>query len=91
MGLHPAITDLMGGHIEAVTYSAAEVAPQVQDKLLRMFAVTSSERMDNFPDVPTAMEQGYDLDLGTWRGWRCQWYTHGSQIKTGKSHKGIGQ
>ena len=23
--------------------------------------------MENFPDVPTAKEQGYDLDLGTWR------------------------
>ena len=67
-GAAPAITDLLGGHIEAVTYSAAEVAPQIQNKLLRMLAVTANERMENFPDVPTAMEQGYDLDLGTWRG-----------------------
>ena len=67
-GAPPAITDLMGGHIEAVTFSAAEVAPQVQDKFLKMLAVTSSERMENFPNVPTAIEQGYDLDLGTWRG-----------------------
>ncbi len=67
-GASPAITDLLGGHIEAVTFSAAEVAPQVQNKLLKMLAVTAGERMENFPDVPTAMEQGYDLDLGTWRG-----------------------
>jgi tripartite-type tricarboxylate transporter receptor subunit TctC len=33
-GAAPAITDLLGRHIEAVTYSAAEVAPQVQSKLL---------------------------------------------------------
>lgn len=67
-GASPAITDLLGGHIEAVTFSAAEVAPQVQNKFLKMLAVTASERMENFPDVPTAIEQGYDLDLGTWRG-----------------------
>jgi len=67
-GAAPAITDLLGGHITAVTVSAAEVAPQVENKLLKMLAVTATQRMENFPDVPTAIEQGYDLDLGTWRG-----------------------
>ncbi len=67
-GASQAITDLLGGHIEAVTFSAAEVAPQVQNKLLKMLAVTASDRMENFPNVPTAAEQGYNVDLGTWRG-----------------------
>lgn len=67
-GAAPAITDMLGGHIEAVTVSAAEVAPQVEGGEARMLAVTASERMEAFPDVPTSAEQGIDLDLGTWRG-----------------------
>ena len=67
-GAAPAITDVLGGHIEAVTVSAAEVGPQVENKLLKILAVTASDRLPSFPDVPTTFEQGYKLDLGTWRG-----------------------
>jgi tripartite-type tricarboxylate transporter receptor subunit TctC len=67
-GAAPAITDMLGGHIEAVTVSAVEVAPQVTGGLAKMLAVTADERLEAFPDVPTAAEQGIELDLGTWRG-----------------------
>ena len=67
-GAAPAITDMLGGHIEAVTVSAVEVGPQVEGGLAKMLAVTSTERLDAFPDVPTAAEAGLALDLGTWRG-----------------------
>lgn len=67
-GAAPAITDMLGGHIEAVTVSAVEVGPQVEGGLARMLAVTAAERLDTFPDVPTAAEAGLDVQLGTWRG-----------------------
>lgn len=67
-GAAPAITDMLGGHIEAVTVSAVEVGPQVEGGLAKMLAVTATERLDAFPDVPTAEEAGLPLDLGTWRG-----------------------
>lgn len=67
-GANPAITDLLGGHIEAVTSSAVEVEPQVRSGLLKMLAILSRSRNESFPDVKTGVEQGYDLQLGTWRG-----------------------
>ncbi|MBZ4655119.1 MAG: transporter substrate-binding protein [Peptococcaceae bacterium] len=67
-GAAPAITDLVGGHIQAVTVSPAEVQSQVKAGQLKMLAVMSPERNPNFPDVPTFKELGYDINFGTWRG-----------------------
>lgn len=67
-GAAPAVTDLVGGHIQAVTVSPAEVQSQVKAGQLKMLAVMSPERNPNFPDVPTFKELGYDINFGTWRG-----------------------
>lgn len=67
-GAAPAITDLVGGHIQAVTVSPAEVQSQVKAGKLRMLAVMSDKRDPNFPDVPTFKEAGYDVTFATWRG-----------------------
>jgi tripartite-type tricarboxylate transporter receptor subunit TctC len=67
-GAAPAITDLVGGHIQAVTVSPAEVQSQVKAGQLKMLAVMAPERLPNFPDVPTFKELGYDISFGTWRG-----------------------
>lgn len=64
----PALQDLVGGHIDAVTFSAAEVRTPVGGGQARMIAVAAPERMRTYPDVPTAKEQGLDLDVSTWRG-----------------------
>ncbi|GAA4717471.1 tripartite tricarboxylate transporter substrate binding protein [Brevibacillus fulvus] len=67
-GANPAVTALLGGHIEAVSVSPAEVAAQVQAGQLKMLAVMADERLDSFKDVPTLKEKGIDLSIGTWRG-----------------------
>lgn len=64
----PALQDLVGGHIDAVTFSAVEVRAPVGGGHARMIAVAAPERMRTYPDVPTAQEQGLDLDVSTWRG-----------------------
>lgn len=64
----PALQDLVGGHIDAVTFSAAEVRAPVGGGQARMLAVAAPERMRTYPNVPTAKEQGLDLDVSTWRG-----------------------
>lgn len=48
-GAAPATRDMLGGHIEAVTVSAAEVRAQVEGGLARMLAVTAPERVEAFP------------------------------------------
>ncbi|MFW6295452.1 MAG: Bug family tripartite tricarboxylate transporter substrate binding protein [Halanaerobium sp.] len=67
-GMAPAVTDLMGGHVDLVTGSPGEVASQVEAGDLKMLAVMSEERVDGFPDVPTLKEEGIDVAIGTWRG-----------------------
>lgn len=67
-GAAPAITDLLGGHIDAVAVSYAEVSSFVQSGNLRVLAVLADNRLESIPDVPTAKECGYDVTLGTWRG-----------------------
>jgi tripartite-type tricarboxylate transporter receptor subunit TctC len=67
-GAAGAITDLLGGHIDAVAVSYAEVSNYVESGDLKVLAVMSNDRLDAIPDVPTCKELGYDAVLGTWRG-----------------------
>ncbi|MFC2289374.1 tripartite tricarboxylate transporter substrate binding protein [Treponema lecithinolyticum] len=67
-GAAPAITSLLGKHIDAVSVSYAEVSAQIQAGKLKALAVLAPERLAACPDVPTAKELGYDIAIGTWRG-----------------------
>ena len=66
-GAAPAVTALLGGHIEAVTVSPAEVASHVSSGALRTLAVMDDKRARGFDNVPTLKESGIDLSIGTWR------------------------
>lgn len=67
-GAAGAITDLLGGNIDAVSVSYAEVASQVEAGQLKVLATMSDERLKATPDIPTCKELGYDVSIGTWRG-----------------------
>jgi tripartite-type tricarboxylate transporter receptor subunit TctC len=67
-GAAPAVTALVGGHIQAVSVSVAEVRGQVQAGQLKIIGVMDTERAKIFPEVPTFKEQGFDVTFGTWRG-----------------------
>ncbi|WP_428770855.1 tripartite tricarboxylate transporter substrate binding protein [Treponema sp. HNW] len=67
-GAAPAITSLLGKHIDAVSVSYAEVASQIQAGKLKALAVLAPERLPACPNVPTAKESGYNIAIGTWRG-----------------------
>jgi len=67
-GANPAALSLLGGHIEAITVSAAEVYPHVAAGKLKLLAVMSDERIKGFENVPTLKEKGLDISIGTWRG-----------------------
>ena len=67
-GAAPAVLSLMGGHIEAVAVSPAEVTTFVQAGKLKVLMVMADKRVKGFEKVPTARERGIDLSIGTWRG-----------------------
>ena len=67
-GAAQAITALIGGHIDAVTVSPAELKTYVESRQVKLLGVMSSERLKSFPETPTCREQKQDLVFGTWRG-----------------------
>ncbi|HYR36997.1 MAG TPA: tripartite tricarboxylate transporter substrate binding protein [Burkholderiales bacterium] len=66
-GAAGAISDLVGGHVQAMVSALQTVAPHVQSGRLRMLAVMSAKRSDAFPDVPTMREAGLpEMEVETW-------------------------
>jgi len=57
-GSAPAITDLIGGQIEVMFTTVASCAALIESGQLRALAVTSSERVPAFPNLPTVAEAG---------------------------------
>ncbi|GAB6276032.1 MAG: tripartite tricarboxylate transporter substrate binding protein [Rectinema sp.] len=67
-GAAPAIAALLGNQIDAVSVSGAEVQSQVKAGELTMLACMGDKRLANFPEVPTLMELGYNVNINTFRG-----------------------
>jgi len=66
-GAAPAITDLLGGHIEGVVIALGAVSTHLRSGNLRAVAISSP--FPEFPDVPTLRQLGYKADiLGVWFG-----------------------
>ncbi len=64
-----AITDVLGGHVQAVAVNALEVQPHVRAGKLRVLAVMSPARSGIFPDVPTVAESGFPgFEASVWYG-----------------------
>ena len=56
----PAMQDLLGGQIDALADSSAW-APHVKAGKLRLLATWGEKRTQDFPEVPTLKEQGFDV------------------------------
>jgi tripartite-type tricarboxylate transporter receptor subunit TctC len=54
----PAVTDLVGGHVDVLFDQVTSTMPYVAQGSLRALAVTSAKRLPAFPDVPTVEESG---------------------------------
>ena len=67
-GTGPAMNDLVGGQIDILCDQSTSAIPQIQGKSIRAYAVTSAQRLDVLPDVPTMAEAGAKLDMTIWHG-----------------------
>jgi tripartite-type tricarboxylate transporter receptor subunit TctC len=67
-GAAPAVTELLGGHVDVITCSYPEASPQIDAGNLKALAVMAETRNAQFNHVPTLKEQGIDWAYGTWRG-----------------------
>ncbi|MDO5725449.1 MAG: tripartite tricarboxylate transporter substrate binding protein [Tissierellia bacterium] len=58
---------LRGGHVNATVAKISEVAALAEANELRILASYTEDRLENFPDVPTMKEKGYDILFGSAR------------------------
>ncbi|WP_203137070.1 Bug family tripartite tricarboxylate transporter substrate binding protein [Microbacterium sp. JZ31] len=63
-----ALTTMLSGRSTAGMSGISELLPYIEDGSMRALAVSSPERVDNLPDVPTLRESGLDIELQNWRG-----------------------
>jgi len=63
-----AITQTVGGFTQAMTGDMSEVVGFLDSGDIRVLAVLTEARVPGFEDIPTAMEQGYDVVAVNWRG-----------------------
>lgn len=57
---------IMGGHVNMGTMAYSQTVGFEEE--LRVLAVFADERLEQAPDVPTAKEQGFDIEMGSFRG-----------------------
>jgi tripartite-type tricarboxylate transporter receptor subunit TctC len=57
---------LLGGHIEALVAQPGELRGAVEGKRMRVLVNFRPQRLQNFADVPTAKERGWDVANGVW-------------------------
>jgi len=62
----PAMTDLLGGSIQAISAPVTAFIPNIQANKLVALAVTSKKRFPGLQNVPTAQELGVNMEATVW-------------------------
>lgn len=65
----PALTDLLGGHVDAIIGDPVTMLPHIQSGKLRALAFAGPKRSAALPNVPTTAEAGLpDFHVRIWHG-----------------------
>lgn len=64
----PAVAAAIGKQVDAAASGVNEVKQNMEDGKVKVLAIFHSERHPELPDVPTAAEQGFDIEIGGWGG-----------------------
>lgn len=60
-GSAPSVTAVLGGHVDMNIVTMTSVVPHLQAGSMRALCVFSKRRLSFLPDVPTALELGYEI------------------------------
>ncbi|WP_395056899.1 Bug family tripartite tricarboxylate transporter substrate binding protein [Polaromonas sp.] len=67
-GSAPAVQDLVGGQLDMMFDTSLVVGPHIQSGRLRPIAITGSQRVPGYPQVPTIAESGQKgFDMVSWQ------------------------
>jgi tripartite-type tricarboxylate transporter receptor subunit TctC len=68
-GTAPALTDVMGGHVQLLIDSIVTLLPAARSGQVKALAITSTKRSALAPEIPTAVESGMPtLEFTAWFG-----------------------
>jgi tripartite-type tricarboxylate transporter receptor subunit TctC len=67
-GAAPALTALLGGHVDAFASGAGSLGSNVQSGAVRVIALLDSQRSPYLKDVPTLFESGYNVVAASTQG-----------------------
>lgn len=67
-GTGPAMQDLVANQIQVMVDQSANSLPQVRAGKIRAHAITAKNRSPAAPEIPTAVESGYPMDISIWHG-----------------------
>jgi tripartite-type tricarboxylate transporter receptor subunit TctC len=62
------VPSLLGGHVDALVQLPAALSNHVKNGSVRLLAALIPTRDPALPEVPTAIEQGFDVSVEAWRG-----------------------
>ena len=63
----PALLAILGGHADSNINPLPQMLPHIRSGKLRAIAVLQAKRENDLPEVPTAKEQGFDVEYTIWR------------------------
>jgi len=68
-GTGPAMNDLLGGQVDFMCDQTTSTTSQIKSGKVKVYGITSAQRVSSLPDVPTLQEQGLKgADVGIWHG-----------------------
>src|SRR5574341_1146827 len=67
-GAGPALTAILGGHVDSLASGPAVVLPHIKAGKLRPLAGWGAKRVEALADLPTFKELGYDIEFYIWAG-----------------------
>jgi tripartite-type tricarboxylate transporter receptor subunit TctC len=68
-GTAPALTDVMGGHVQLLIDASFALMPAAKEKRVKTLGITTQERSALAPEIPTIAEQGFaGYDFQSWYG-----------------------
>ncbi len=68
-GTGPAMEDLVGGQVDFLCDQTTNTTSQIQSGDVKAYAVTTPERVESLPDLPTTAEAGLpDAEVSVWHG-----------------------
>jgi len=68
-GTGPAMNDLLGGQVDFMCDQTTSTTSQIKSGKVKVYGITSAQRVSSLPDDPTLQEQGLKgADVGIWHG-----------------------